>query len=195
MPQPFAKLRPDLDAALAMAKLDTGARARIGGAKDAAGAVAALSDAGLIEAAIKLCAFSLPGRELVWWACRCTAHTEGGTAAEGEIAAREAAEHWVRQRDEDARYASMAAARHIGFKSPHAWSAVAAFWSGGSIAPRGKPAVPPPGHLAGTAAHGAIMLAAVRQSAKNRAQRLERFFHAARDIADGGGGQIGLEAP
>ena len=176
-----------------MARLAPAESQLVGGAADAAEALTVLASGGRMDAAMKLCAFALPRPEAVWWACICVTHTEGEAATASEVGARKAAELWVCRGDEAARYAAMDAARRAGFGTPHAWSAVAAFWCGGSMAPYGEPEVPPGSHLAGTAVHGAVSLAAVRGDPARRAARLERFLAAALDIADGGNGQIGRE--
>jgi hypothetical protein len=189
----LVKLRCDPAPVLAMAQLEPAETRLVAGAADGAAAITILAGSGRIDAALKLCAFALPRREAVWWACMCAAYSEGEAAA-AEIAARQAAELGVRRDPQPARLAAGGAAPAAGFGSPHAWAAVAAFWCGRSMAPQGEPEVPPAAHLAGTAVHGAIALAAVRPDVARRAGRLQRFLAAAQDIADGGAGQIGREA-
>ena len=67
------------------------------------------------------------------------------------------------------------------------------FWSSGSMAPEGQPAVPPPPHLIGTAVAGAIALAAVRGDPARRDARLVRFLESAHAIAAGGAGRLAPE--
>ena len=47
------------------------------------------------------------------------------------------AEDWVRDPEEDRRYAALEAAMGTQVKTPGVWIAFAAGWSGGSITPRG----------------------------------------------------------
>jgi hypothetical protein len=148
----------------------------------------------LLEAA-RLVAHALPKREAVWWACMCALHTAPTDLPEADRLAREAAELWVRQQTDATRRAAMERAQAVEFGSPEAWSAVAAFWSGDSMAPEGLPAVPPAPHLTGTAVAGSIALAAVRGDVSRRAARLRRFLDSGRNIASGGPGRLGPEEP
>jgi hypothetical protein len=81
-------------------------------------------------------------------------------------------------------------AEAAGFRSPEAWAAVAAFWSGGSLAPPGQPLVKPAPQLTGTAVFAAIRLAAVRDDPGETEARLQVFLGAAREIAEGGTGRL-----
>jgi hypothetical protein len=92
--------------------------------------------------------------------------------------------------DEALRRAAWEAAQRTAFRSPEAWAAAGAFWSGGSLSPEGQPAVPPGEHLTGVAICGAVVLAAVRSKPERAPERLTRFLAAARDIAAGGAGRI-----
>ena len=61
------------------------------------------------------------------------------------------------------------------------------------MSPEGQPAVPPAPHLAGTAAAGAVALAAVRGDVTRREERLRRFLESGRNIAAGGPGRLPAE--
>jgi hypothetical protein len=106
---------------------------------------------------------------------------------------RDAAEEWVRRPTDEHRRAAMKQAETTGFGSPEAWAAVAAFWSGDSMAPPEAPKVPPQPHFTGLAVAGAVALAAARGPATRREARLQRFLAAAKDIASGGVGRIDAE--
>jgi hypothetical protein len=190
---PCAKLNPDLSAVLTLAKLDPPALAVLTGCTDTAVGMGRLQAAGELAAAARLGGFALPRREAVWWAAMCVAHTAPLDQAELEIKAREVAERWVRQQDDATRRQAMDLAREAGFRAPESWAAVAAFWSGDSVAPPGQPLVPPAAHLAGTAVAGAVALGSVRGDPALRLGRLERFLASLREIADGGAGRLGHE--
>jgi Family of unknown function (DUF6931) len=70
------------------------------------------------------------------------------------------------------------------------WAAVAAFWSGGSMAPPDLPAVPPAPHLTGVAVAGAVSLAAVRSDPSLADDKRRRYIEIALDIANGGNGRL-----
>ncbi len=184
---PLAPLLPRLE-------LEAPALSAIGASATAAEGIATLEAAGLRIEAARLAAHALPKREAVWWCCMCARAVPDPALAEADAAALVAAEAWVRRPGEEAlRRAAMEAAQRTGFKTPEAWAAVGAFWSGGSMAPEGAPAVPPPEHLTGVAIAGGIVLASVRGRPERAAERLARFLAAAREIAAGGAGRMTLE--
>jgi hypothetical protein len=157
-------------------------------------AVSRLVQADLLIEAARVCAHALPSRERVWWAARCVRATATGVlpAADGEATA--LAEGWVRRPADETRRAAMEKAQATGFTSPEAWVAVAAFWSGDSMAPPDQPKVPPAPHLAGSAVVGAVILASVRTYPDRQPDRLRRFVCSALDIAAGGAGHLEQEA-
>src|SRR5690606_25846941 len=119
--------------------------------------------------AIAFLARALPKREAVWWACMCARVTappaEEAASPEGDVAgpaaagrgparALAAAEAWVYKPSEENRRECEAAAHAAQFDSPESWAAIAAFWSGGSVAPPGGPVVPPGEDLAPRAVAG-----------------------------------------
>ncbi len=166
------------------------AAAVVRGSADAADALVRLRDAGLLQAAIRLCAHALPPREAVWWACMCADHTVPADLAKPDREVRASTEEWVRRPSDATRRAAMALAQAAGLVAPEAWTGVAAFWSGGSMAPEGQPVVEPAPELLGTAIAGSILLSSVRAQPERQAARLVRFLDSARDIASGGPGRI-----
>jgi len=191
---PLPKLATPLAPLLPRLELEPAAAALLASAQTAAQALALLQAKGLLNEAARLCAHALPKREAVWWACMCAAAVPdpGLSAADGN--ARLAAEAWVRKpADDGLRRAAWSAAEKTEFRSPEAWAATGAFWSGGSMAPAGQPVVPPGDHLTGLAVSGAIVLASVRGRPERSPARLGRFLEAAVDIANGGAGRIPLE--
>src|SRR4029450_7907410 len=102
---------------------------------------------------------------------------------------RKPAEEWVRKPTDEHRRAAMKQAETTGFGSAEAWAAIAAFWSGDSMAPPGAPKVPPQPHFTGLAVAGSVALAAARGPALRRDDRLSRFLGSAKANAGGGGGR------
>jgi hypothetical protein len=184
---PLAPLIPRLE-------LDADVAQVLAGVQTAAEGVQRLEERGLRNEAVRLTAHALPKREAVWWACMCAAAVPDPALKAADAEARLAAEAWVRKPADDAlRRAAWEAAQKTEFRSPEAWAAVGAFWSGGSMAPEGQPVVPPGEHLTGVAVSGAVVMAAVRGRPDRAGDRLGRFLAAARDIAGGGAGRIPLE--
>ncbi len=189
------KLRADLTRMLPHLQLEPQAAAALSDCRETAEALDRLEHAGWLIEASRLAAHALPPREAVWWACACSRHTAAsGTKPAAETALRAAAEEWVRRQTDELRRAAMAEAEKSGFSSPEAWAAVAAFWSGDSMAPLEAPKVPPQPHFPGLAVAGSVALAAVRGQAIRRDGRLKRFLASARDIARGGAGRLEAEA-
>ncbi len=189
------KLAGDLARVVPHLQLDAPGSAALAGCNDTGTALDRLERAGLLIEATRLFAQALPAREAVWWACMCTRHTAAsGANPPAETVPREAAEEWVRRQTDAQRRAAMQAAEAAGFASAEAWAAVAAFWSGDSMAPLAAPKVPPQPHFTGLAVAGAVALAAARGPATRREARLRRFLVSAKDIAAGGAGRIEPEA-
>ena len=150
---------------------------------------------GLIEKqlfvdAIKFVARALPKREASWWACLC-AHSVLAEKPDAEASrALELAGKWVYQPSEENRRLTYQAAEATGFKHPASWAAMAAYWSGGSLAPAEVPPVPPAENLTAQAVAGAVMLAAVHIDPEDAAQKYRRFLEQGIDIACGGNGRL-----
>jgi len=195
MSQSLVKLAGrDLAAAAPHLALEAEAAQLIARCTEAAEALDRLEASVFLVEATRLFAHALPKREAVWWACMCVAHTAPGDLPAADREAREAAKDWVRQQTDKARRLAWDRAQASGCTSPEAWAAIAAFWSGDSMAPEGQPAVPPAPHFTGTAAAGAVALAAVRGDPARRNDRLHRFLESGRNVAAGGPGRLPAEA-
>ena len=187
------KLAVPLEPLLPRLELDGSGTELLAGKADAASALEALVAADRMPDAMRLIAHALPKREVVWWACMCARAVPDPALPEVDAAALVAAEAWVRKPDEASRRAAMEAAQKSGFRTPEAWAAVGAFWSGGSMAPEGQPVVPPADHLTGVAVAGGIIMAALRLRPELAAARFARFLESAREIAEGGAGRLAVE--
>jgi hypothetical protein len=148
-----------------------------------------LAQRGLFPDAVRFLAHALPKREAVWWACLCARECLTPETPQASVAALQAAERWVYSPTEENRREAMALAEAAKFDSPQSWAAVAAFWSGGSMAPANAPAVPPGETLTAAAAAGAIMLSAVLREPHQAADKYRRFLAFGLDIANGGSGR------
>jgi hypothetical protein len=144
--------------------------------------------AGCYIDAIRFLAHALPAREVAWWACLAAR----GVLADGppaHLKALEAAEAWVYHPDEEHRRVAMSAAAAVENDAPAHWAALAAAWSGGSLAPPEAPVVPPGETLPAQAAAGAVLLAAVKNEPERAAEHHRRSVAQAIDIARGGTGR------
>jgi len=149
-----------------------------------------LMENALYPDAVKFLARALPKRESTWWACLCARGTLGDDPASGPLKPLELAEQWVYKPSEEHRRSAFAAAEVHQFEGPGSWAAMAAFWSGASMAPPDAPAVPPADNLTGKAVAGAVMLAAVQGEPENAPEKYRRFLSQGIDIACGGNGRL-----
>jgi hypothetical protein len=180
----------DLGTVVQRATLPPEAEAPLRGCTDIENALDRLEAAGFMVEAVRVLAHALPKRESVWWACMCATATAPSDLPEADQRAQQNAEQWVRRQTDDLRQAAMECAETGGCLTAEAWTGIAAFWSGDSIAPPGQPPIAPLPHQAGSAVAAAVSLAAVRGDGKQYPERLRRFLGSGRDIASGGNGRL-----
>ncbi len=135
--------------------------------------------------AVKVLAHAVPKREGVWWACQCCRQDPALEKAPEAIAALEAAERWVTDPSEDNRRATYPAAEAVGFDTPAGCTAVAAFWSGGSLGPPNVPVIPPGEWLTAHGVAGAILLVAAATPPAEVANTYRKFLAQGVTVADG----------
>jgi hypothetical protein len=132
----------------------------------------ALLTAGKVEDAVTFCAYLLPRREAVWWACRC-ARTPLGKIAEDRAAALLAAEAWVKEPDDARRQAALELGTSGDCDDPLTWVALAAGWSGGFLVSGPQRSIPMPQYMTGRAARTAILISALSVSWDQRPSYLQ----------------------
>jgi len=88
----------------------------------------ALLESATPEDALSFCAYVLPRREAVWWACQCVRTLVPEPGPDGETALR-AAEAWVREPDEPRRRTALAIGTKANPRAAQSWVALAAAWS------------------------------------------------------------------
>jgi Family of unknown function (DUF6931) len=129
---------------------------------------------------------ALPKREAVWWACTCVRQGAGPTIPSADANALAAAEKWVAGPTEENRRAAHAVAEAAqGMETPAGCAAMAAFWSGGSLAAPDKPAVPPAENLTGTAVTGALIQAAALNEPDKFTEKMRLFLNVGVNTATG----------
>jgi hypothetical protein len=149
----------------------------------------ALVDNAAFADAARFLARALPPREATWWACVCARTCLDERSPQPVRDSLESAEKWVYKPSDENRRASFAAAQLTDFKNPASWAAMAAFWSGGSMAPPESPVVPPAANLTSKAVAGAVMLAAVMPDPVKAPERYGQLLQWGIDIACGGTGR------
>jgi len=146
--------------------------------------VAALAKVGAFAKAVRVQAHLLPKRQAVWWGIVCV-KSVGGELAPADADAKAAAYAWVEKPGEKVRRACEVAANKTKFDGPGSWLAMAAFWSGGSIAPEEMGEIAPDEKLTGQAVSSSLMIAAVAGDATKAKDRYRAFLAAAPQIASG----------
>jgi hypothetical protein len=126
--------------------------------------------------AVRFLAYALPKREAVGWGCLCVRHSLGTEDASKISEAHVAAQRWVSNPDEGNRQAAKAAADKEGLESPSAFLALAAFLSGGSIAPANLQPVAPPDHATPQLVAGAVMASAVKRQPEKAPEKYRVFL-------------------
>lgn len=122
-----------------------------------------LASDGMPREAAAILAQALTRPAAVWWACRAARWEPGGGPTARELPAVEAAEAWLRDRQQWRAYAANDAAKSAGLASPGGCAALAAFLAGESMAPSHLEPLPPLPHLSGLAVAAGMELAATRR--------------------------------
>jgi hypothetical protein len=137
---------------------------------------------GLIQArsfvdAVKYLAHALNTEDAIMWAGLCVRSGLGEAVSKPISDALMAAEACLNQSNEaNQRLAEAAAAKLNNDKSGAEFVGLAAFWSGGNMAPEGLPPVETPPGLVATAASCAVMLAATNGEPEKTAERYKTFL-------------------
>ncbi len=122
-----------------------------------------LRSQGKLTEAVQFVAQALPRFEAVAWAARAVRDLpRTGRPGEAETAAIRSTLLWVQDPTDHRRRAARAAADAIPEAGPERLAALAAFYSGGSLAPEGpgQQPVPAPKEMTGRFAAGAVLMAA-----------------------------------
>jgi hypothetical protein len=126
------------------------------------------------EDAITFTAYLLASREAVWWGHQCLSML-ADHLAETDQQLMALAEDWVRQPDEERRNHALEQGMAAPTKTPGVWIALAAGWSGGSMAGPDVPAVAPPPYLTAKAVNAGVLSVLARVDRTRRAKTLGTF--------------------
>jgi hypothetical protein len=137
--------------------------------------VALLMENSLFPDAVRFIAHALPKREAVWWAWVCARRSAGENPQPKIKAALDATEKWIAQPNDDNRRSAMAAAQEAELGTAAGCAGLAAFFSGGSLAPPDAPPVPPGEFLAAKAVSGAVIFAAAARQPERAPERFRSF--------------------
>jgi hypothetical protein len=118
----------------------------------------ALTSKASFQDALTFCAYLLPRREAVWWACGCVRDVLDEIPPP-HSAALLAAEAWVGQPDNDRRQAALDIGTLGDDNDPITWLARGAGWSGGFLVSHPQRQVPVPPYMTPRAIRVALLLA------------------------------------
>jgi hypothetical protein len=135
--------------------------------------------------ALRFLAQALPKREAVFWAYACAKETAGDKPPENIAKALATVHKWIVDPSEENRRAAQPAYEAAELGTPAGCAAVAVFWSGGSMAPKEAPVVPPPDPLTGHGVASALMLAGVQKEAEKFKQKYASFVERGLAVASG----------
>lgn len=147
--------------------------------------IAALTQQELFSDAIKFLAQALPKPESVFWAYSCAKMSAGDKPADNIAKALAAVHKWLLDPSEDNRRSTQAAYEAADLATPAGCAAAAVFWSGGSMAPKDLPVVPPPDNLTGHGVASAVVLAGVHKEPEKFTRNCTMFLECGLAIAGG----------
>jgi hypothetical protein len=137
--------------------------------------VALLMKKALYPDAVRFVAHALPKREAVWWGWVCARRAAGDSPRPKIKASLDATEKWIAQPSDDNRRSAMAAAQKAELGTAAGCAGLAAFFSGGSLAPPDAPPVPPGEFLTAKAVSGAVIFAAVASEPERAPEKFRNF--------------------
>ncbi len=133
------------------------------------------------EEAVTFTAQVFTRRVAIWWGHECLRYLEELLdPLDLEMMALCAA--WVATPDESNRRHVAMAAESCATRSPGVWLAMAAGWTGGSLAPPEASVVAPPRFLTGRGVNAAVLSALARGKRAHRQETLETFIAMAHDL-------------
>jgi hypothetical protein len=170
-------------AVASVAELSEPAVALVGAEVQPSDYVSLLLEKKLYPDAVRFMAHALPKREAVWWAWVCARRASGSSPSPKIKAALEATEKWISQPSEENRRAAHAAAQTAEFSTPAGCAGLAAFFSGGSLAPPHAPPVPPGEHLTAKAVSGAVIFAAISSEPEKAPEKFQNYVTQGLEVA------------
>ena len=146
--------------------------------------IGALMQQGLHMDAVRFIAHALPRREAVWWAWVCARKASGAEPKPLIKAALDAAERWIVQPTEEHRRQALTAGEAADFGTPAGCAALAAFMTGGSLAPPEAPPVPPGEFMTAKAVSGSVILSTVATEPARAPDKFAEFVKLGLEVAD-----------
>jgi len=144
--------------------------------------IALLMEKGLFPDAVRFLAHALPKREAVWWGWVCAKRASGENPPPPVKTALQATEKWIAQPNDENGRIAYTAAEAAQFSTPAGCAGLAAFFSGGSLAPPDLPPVPPGEFLFAKPVSGAVIFAAVSAEPAKAPEKFRQFIAQGVDV-------------
>ena len=146
--------------------------------------VGMLMERGLHLDAVKFLAHALPRREAVWWVWVCARKASGPEPKRPIKDALDATERWIVQPTDEHRRQALTFGEAANFSTAAGCAALAAFMSGGSLAPPEAPPVPPGEFLTAKAVSGGVILSAVATEPDKAPEKYKEFVKLGIEVAE-----------
>jgi hypothetical protein len=140
---------------------------------------------GRIGDAVTFCAYLLPRREAVWWACGCVRMLSGDLTKD-RAAGLLAAEAWVYKPDDEHRQEALEIGAKGDGKDAVTWLARAAGWSGGIRNSSQNQQDPIPPYMTARAVRIAVLFSAAKTGGAERLQRMQACIAEGINLAENG---------
>jgi uncharacterized protein DUF6931 len=147
--------------------------------------VKGLMSAAAFRDALIFCAYLLPRREAVWWACGCVRDALDDIPA-SRSAPLLAAEAWVGQPDNDRRQAALDISTQADEHDPITWLARGAGWSGGFLLAHPQKQIPMPAYMTPRALRVAVVLAFNKIKPEEKPARIKLWITEGIKLAETG---------
>jgi hypothetical protein len=135
--------------------------------------------------AIRVAALTLKKQDAVWWGCLCLSSAFKPEPPMAEAGALQAAINWAKNPSEENRRAAGDAGDKVGADTPSGSLALAAFFSGGSIAPEDLPDFAPEPFLTAKSVASAVLIALDRFDLPKCEMLQRQALVLANDVASG----------
>ena len=135
--------------------------------------------------AIRFLAHAMPKREAVWWAHQAVTKTMQDRLTEADQQALDVALEWIKTPDEDHRQPAMAAAERTNCETAAGLTAMAAFFSGGSLAPPDYEPVPPGELLTAQTVGNSVILAGIGETSSETDKNYPALVELGLSVANG----------
>ncbi len=169
---------------LAAAEASPGLVEAVEAAPDPPTLVASRLEAEAVPDAVAFLAHALPRREAVWWAWLCAREAAGDAPAPDANAVLEATHAWIAEPHDARGRTAFERAEAAGMGTPWGLAALAAFFSGSSLAPETVQPVPPGPWDAAKAVAGAVALAAADARPQDPPAAFRDFVEKGMAVAD-----------